>query len=204
MVCDIKRLVWFKSWCSMPLGVLIVSGLLSGCVGSTIWSGASIIYDRHNTYKKIDDFKLGADANRALYQDTTLKCKTCIIDVAVFNRDLLLAGHVPARALRREAQARVASVPGYRRIFNQLSISYASDTAIRDSWITAKIRSEIVADSEIDPNQFKVVTADQVVYLMGDVVPEQASRVVLIARKTSGVKRVVKLFKYYHLSDRAA
>ncbi len=73
---------------------------------------------------------------------------------------------------------------------------------MEDNWITTKIRSKILADSTIDPNDFKVVTADQIVYLMGDVIPEQAAKVIHIARTCTGVKRVVKLFKYYNLSDK--
>ena len=74
---------------------------------------------------------------------------------------------------------------------------------MKDSLITAKIRSQIVADSEINPRAFKVVTSDGVVYLMGDVIPTQADWVVEIARNTAGVLTVVKLFKYYQLSDNA-
>ena len=48
---------------------------------------------------------------------------------------------------------------------------------------------------------FKVVTSERIVYLMGDVIPAEAARVIYFARTCEGVKRVVKLFKYYNLSD---
>lgn len=63
----------------------------------------------------------------------------------------------------------------------------------------------MVADSNIDPHQFKVITMDNVVYLMGDALSEDANRLIDIAKQTDGVLRVVKLFKLYHfneLSDR--
>jgi hypothetical protein len=39
---------------------------------------------------------------------------------------------------------------------------------------------------------------------MGDVIPEQAEKVVMFAREWSEVKRVVKLFQYYQLHSPAA
>ncbi|WP_133130177.1 BON domain-containing protein [Legionella yabuuchiae] len=182
--------------------VLLACVALTGCI-TNILTGATLIYDRHNLYKQASDFQLGANVGRALYKDTTFKCDYCAIDYAAFNGDILLAGHVPSHALKEEAERRVKKIVGYRRLFVQMSIQKAPRDTFEDSWITAKIRSSIIADSEINPKKFKVVTSDQIVYLMGDVIPEQAKKVILIARKTFGVRRVVKLFKYYHLSDQA-
>lgn len=184
--------------------ILMMSMLLTGCLGiSGVWTGAELVYDRHNLYKKFNDYQLVAQANRALYRDKMFKRDDCYIDLAAFNGDLLLVGHVPTPELRDEAYARVARKTGYRRLFNQLAIGHSDGNDAEDSWITAKIRSQIVADAEIDPHQFKVITVDQVVYLMGDVLPEEAARVIQIARETDDVIRVVKLFKYYHLSDKS-
>jgi len=182
------------------LSIIISSLLLSGCL-SDIWTGTSLIYDRHNMYKKINDFQLGASANRALYYDTVLKQDGCNIDVAVLHGDVLVVGRVPTLALRQEAYARLAAVPDKRRLIKQLQVSRSPEDVARDGWITASIRSKIFANSDIDPHAFKVVTFGRIVYLMGDVIPEQAAQVILFARQCTGVKRVVKLFKYYNLSD---
>lgn len=173
---------------------------LTGCI-SNIWTGATLVYDRHNIYKKLSDYRLSATTSRALFKDDVLKCTECSIDLAVFNGDVLLSGHVPTEELRQEAKSRAAQVRGYRRIFNQLATN-SKDTELQDNWITTKIRTGIFADSDIDPNSFKVVTSDQIVYLMGDVIPREAERVIQIARECAGVKRVVKLFKYYNLEDK--
>ena len=187
----------------MLLLLVLSSLILSGCL-TGLWTGASLVYDRHDVYKKVSDFQLSANAGRALYKDNRLKCWNCVIDLAIFNGDILLAGHVPSEQLREEALSRIKSLKGYRRIFNQLSISNSRTDSIQDSWITTKIRSGILANSDIDPDQFKIVTTDKIVYLMGDVIPSQAKDVIYIARKCVGVRRVVKLFKYYNLSDKPA
>ncbi|WED42941.1 BON domain-containing protein [Legionella cardiaca] len=184
--------------------LLLSSCLLTGCI-SNVWTGAMLVYDRHNVYKKISDYELAAKVHHELYfEDRLLEQKGCVIDVAVFNGDVLLAGHVPTVELRDAAIARVSKLSDdYRRLFNQMDINNYPGNSVQDSWITTKIRGKIFADSSIDPNVFKVVTSDRIVYLMGDVPAEQAEKVINIARKTNGVIRVVKLLKYYHLTDKA-
>jgi osmotically-inducible protein OsmY len=189
-----------QGWLILVLGIGGIV-LLSGCV-SNVWTGAMLIYDRHHVYKKFNDYELFGRIHQRLYEGTLFNQKGCSLDVAVFNGDLLLAGHVPSIALRKEAARRVQKL-GYRRFFNQLDVGRPRENAALDSWITTKIRSRIFADSLIDPNIFKVVTADRIVYLMGDVPVEQAKRVIKIARTTEGVIRVVTLLQYYILMPKA-
>lgn len=186
---------------NITLFLMLSSALLTGCI-TDVWTGATLVYDRHNIYKKISDFQLAANANRALYNDKIFKQPGCTIDLAVINGDILIAGRVPTYELRQEAYSRIKALIGYRRIFNQLAIGTATGNTLQDDWITTQIRSQIISDADIDPHMFKVVTCEQIVYLMGDVIPKEASRVIHIARRCDGVKRVVKLFKYYNLSDR--
>lgn len=185
------------------VALFILNGLLSGCLGlSGAWTGASLVYDRHELYKKMNDYQLVAEANRALYyHDKIFKQYGCSIDIAAFNGDLLIVGHVPNTKLREELDRRIARKPGYRRLFNQIAVGRFEDSTAEDGWITAKIRSQMLADANIDPHQFKVITSDRVVYLMGDALPEDAKRIVDISRQTQGVVRVVKLLKYYHFMN---
>ncbi|MCA0402397.1 MAG: BON domain-containing protein [Proteobacteria bacterium] len=182
--------------------LILIFFSLTGCLGG-VWTGASLVYDRHNVYKKANDYKLSMEVNTALFKDKSLKEAGAFIDMAVFNGDLLLVGHVPELALREEIMRRISNISGFRRVFNQIDVADLPNNSMNDSWITTKIRSQIFADSTIDPNVFKVITSDNIVYLMGDVQPNQATKVIDIARNTEGVVRVVKLFKYYNLSEKA-
>lgn len=183
-------------------GIFLLVALLSGCIAD-VWTGANLIYDRHNIYIKANDFQLTANISRTLYRDKTFKRPDCTIEIAVFNGDVLMVGHVPTEALRKEAEARIQAIPGIERFFNQLQCSHEDENPLLDSWITTTIRSQILADSSIDPHHFKIVTSDQIVYIMGRAMPDQAQKVIDDARRCRGVKRVVKLLKYYHLSDKA-
>ena len=60
--------------------LLLFSLSLSGCADmSGVWTGVMLVYDRHNVYKKIDDYQLGARANRLLFADERLRCDGCAI-----------------------------------------------------------------------------------------------------------------------------
>lgn len=176
--------------------ILVLIGLSSCSVGS-IWTGATMAYDRHNVYKKLDDYSIYLKVNNAITVDNTFKNNQCALDMTVFKGDVLVAGHVPTPELQAELSRRLARVKGHKRLFNQVQISSVVSNTLKDSWITAKIRGQIFADDSIDPNAFKIVTTDQIVYLMGEVRKEQADKVVQMARHTSDVVRVVKIFKYF-------
>lgn len=168
---------------------------------SSLWTGASMLYDRHNLYKQLTDYDMTNKVYQALYQDEALKMAGCHIEVVVFHRDVLLTGHVSSLKKRDLAEARAHVIAGTHRIvFNQLSVGVPNDAnSMTDSWITAKIRSLIFADANIPPKDFKIVTVDGTVYIMGHTSPAHAEKVVDIARNTTGVKKIVKLMKYYKL-----
>lgn len=189
--------MWRRTIC-----LILLCMSLSACL-SDVWTGANIVYDRHSWYRKLNDWQLTTEVKQALYEEESIKCDTCAVEFAIFNRDILVVGRVPSQSVRRKVSERLRPLHNKRHLYNELVVTTEPGDAITDTWITTKIRSEILTDSGINPKQFKVVTMDGVVYLMGDVIPEQAEKVVMYARQWSEVRRVVKLFQYYHLSRHA-
>lgn len=186
--------------------ILLLMGLLlslPGCM-SSLWTGATLVYDRHDVYKKIDDYRLYLKVNNAIMVDNRFKTNQCVIDIAVFKGDILLVGHVSTPELKKELRQRLTAVKGYRRLFYHVSINSLLSNSLKDSWITAKIRSQIFADGSIDPNAFKVITSDRVVYLMGDAHKEQAVKVIHMARNTTDVILVVTLLQYFTYQNQLA
>lgn len=192
LVCQQKSLQIIKKITT----IIFASLLLSGCWSNAI-TGASLIYDRHNIYIKLNDYQLAGKINKEIYKDKVFKCSACALEVTVFNREVLMTGSLPSKNLRNEALQRVKSINGSRVVFNQVAISNNKGDSLYDSWITGNIRSKILADSDIDPHQFKVVTSRQIVYLLGDVRKEQAEKVINFAKNSPGVYRIVNLLRYY-------
>ncbi len=93
-------------------------------------------------------------------------------------------------------------VKGPTVIYNYLTVGEPNNIAARnyDSWLTTKIISKMVANNDINPNEFKIVTEDSTVYIMGHVYREQANVAIDIASHTAGVEKVVTLLRYIKLT----
>ena len=162
---------------------------------SQLWTGASLIYDRHTMYKTMHDYRLASKVQHILNQHANIRCK---IDVAVFNQDILLAGYLPNEAMLQTFVTKISQLP-YRSLFNYLSISDKCPNSLQDSWITTKIKAYIIADAEINPKQFKIITVDNKIFIMGDVEAKQAKKVLNIVRHLQRSYQMVNLMKYYEL-----
>lgn len=175
--------------------LLCMTMILTACV-SEVWNGASFIYDRHELIKKVNDYQILMNTNKLLFLDNQLRSSECFLDIAVFHRDILIAGNLPSEALLRLAKLRLRQLKGYRALYNEIKVRPIPINSLSDTWITTKIRSRILADDSIDPKTFKIVTIDKVVYIMGDIMRDEARRVIDIARHTTEVMEVVSLLKY--------
>ena len=118
--------------------------------------------------------------------------------IVSYNGYVLLAGQVVDQALKDDATKVLRNVKGVRRIYNELEIGPPTTALTRtnDAWLTTKIKSFLLGDSDISGTRVKVVTENGVVYLMGLVTRKEAERITDVAATTSGVKRVVKLFEF--------
>ena len=66
----------------------------------------------------------------------------------------------------------------------------------RTTYITSKVKARFVDARKFNPVHVKVVTEAGTVYLLGIVKRQEADDATEIARTTSGVQRVVRVFEY--------
>lgn len=178
--------------------LFIINIALSSCMlGSAAVTGAQAVYNRHNIEKKLDDNYTTMQAYRAIYLDTHMY-KNTNISIATFNDSILITGQVPNPKHKKEIKALVKNISGKRTVYDFTETVNPSSTLTRasDSWITSKIKAQLIALNEVDPSQIKVVTENGTVFLMGIISHEQAEIAVDIAKDTSGVQNVVKIFSY--------
>ena len=119
------------------------------------------------------------------------------INVVSYNGYVLIAGQVPDEALKKKAADVIRDIRHVRRIYNELEIASPTASLVRtsDTWITAKIKSGLLAGSDTPGLHTKVVTENGVVYLMGLVTSQEAERLASAAADYAGVQRVVRLFE---------
>ena len=120
------------------------------------------------------------------------------IYVNSYNGNVLLTGQIPDSNTRESAEFAAKVTPGVKQIYDYLETrlpqSFTSTTS--DSITTTQVRAKILQLSGVDNNSFKVVTTNDVVYLMGIETEADAKRISNAAAGVSGVKKVVTLFQY--------
>lgn len=179
--------------------ICLLSLPLSGCLLSAATTGAQAVYNRNDLQQSFANETAGYNANKALVSDPDLKNKANI-SVTSTSKVLLLTGQVPTETAFQRAAAVAKEYAAGRYVLNELVIGppVSDEQTTEDTWITTKIRSQILATNGLSPGNFKVVTEDGVVYLLGAAVPEEVDTVVDIAKNTDGVKKVVKLIYYIY------
>jgi len=120
------------------------------------------------------------------------------INTTSYNRKVLLTGEAQTDAEKKKVEEAVAAVPSVREVTNEIQVAGNSSLASRgsDSLVTSNVKARMVNNGKFSPNHVKVVTESGVVYLMGLVTQAEGDAAAEIARTTSGVNRVVKVFEY--------
>ena len=183
------------------IAIIALAFSLQGCifvVGAAAGAAAvAIVYDHRTIENSLQDTKIANKISDKIRQIPPLRNESHI-DVTVFNSIVLLTGETPNPAWRQQAEEIAKSVPDVERVYNQISIQGPTSALTRtsDSWITTKIKSQMLATEDLKSSSIKVLTENGVVYLMGIVTREQADITVDIARQVSGVQKVVKIFQY--------
>ena len=162
-------------------------------------SGAQALYNHRNIEKKLDENITTAKAYRKIY--STDRYKQSNISIATFDDKVLITGQIPNPLHKEEVNQIVRELAKERKVydFTEAMSPCSYITRASDSWITTKIKSQFIASREIDPSLIKVITENGTVYMMGTVLSDQADIATEIARNTTGVQKVVKLFTYMEI-----
>lgn len=174
--------------------------LLNGCAPIIVagaGTAAVAAHDRRTVGAFIDDQAIEVKVRNAIHADETLR-KQSHINITSVNGIVLLSGEVPTAEARDQVLGRARTVAGIRQIVNEIQVAPASTFASRshDTWLTTKVKTNLVRVDDLDSTRVKVVTENDVVYLLGLVTKREADSATEAARTVSGVARVVKLFEY--------
>ena len=177
----------------VPLLVSVLSGCVAAVVGGA-GTAAVIGEDRRTVGTVTEDQGIEVKAANRIND----KFKDAHINVTSFSRMVLITGEAPDAAARTEIEKIVRAVENVRGVYNEMSIGGPTALSARtnDSFITSKVKARFVDQRKFNAIHVKVVTEAGVVYLLGLVKRKEAEDAVEIARTTSGVQKVVKLFEY--------
>lgn len=124
--------------------------------------------------------------------------KAAHINAISFNGVILLIGQVASADDRALAADVAHKTRGARLVHNELTVSGKISTLAitNDAWLTTKVKSKLMANSDIDSGRIKVATENGAVYLMGLLTRSEAEAAVEVTRNTGGIQKVVRVFEY--------
>ncbi|MCL2892787.1 division/outer membrane stress-associated lipid-binding lipoprotein [Brenneria tiliae] len=186
---------------SSAFAVLSIALLLQGCVGAVVVGSAAVATksatDPRTVGTQVDDGTLEIRVTNALSKDAQLKKDARIIATA-YQGKVLLTGQSPNSELANRAKQIALGVDGAAEVYNEIrqGTPVSLGTASMDTWITTKVRSQILASDTVKSSNVKVTTENGEVFLLGLVTQREGASAAEIASKVSGVKHVTTAFTY--------
>ncbi len=172
---------------------------LSGCsnfIAATSHGPLHEDYGRRTPGTAVDDDLIETKIEVNLVK-TNDAYETANVSVHAYNGVVLLIGQVPSDDLKTSAGEIAQKTRKVRRVHNELEIAGPVSTlsAANDTWITSKIKSKLIVAESVQSDRVVVITENGVTYLMGLLTNAEAERASDIARNTSGVRKVVRIFE---------
>lgn len=181
--------------------ILVLSCALQGCLAGAFVAGGAATGGFVTDPRPIDTIKsdeeINFKINRKLANDEVLSSEAHISAVS-YNQVVLLTGQAYDEALRCKAEEYAKEIPEVKRVFNKVVLGIPTSVLQRakDVGITSAVKTKMFANRKLKSNNFKIVTENGVVFILGIATPKQADLAVSIARESAGVKKVVKLIEY--------
>ena len=178
------------------LAALLAMLMLEGCVEAVIVGGAAtgafVAADRRQPEIVAGDERVGLTALSRVGN------RFAHLNVTSYNYNVLLTGEVPDAQSKAEIERIVMQIPQVKGVVNELQVAGHSTLSSRgnDTYLTGRVKGAFVTEGKFSANHVKVVTESAVVYLLGLVTRQEADDATAIARSTSGVNKVVRVFEY--------
>jgi osmotically-inducible protein OsmY len=171
---------------------------LSGCVEMMVGGavmGAVATADRRTLGAQTEDKSITVKAELRVPK---IAGPDAHVNIASFNRKVLLTGEVRDEAAKAAVEREVRGIEGVQSVSNELEISGPSSYTSRssDALITTKVKASLIDMKTISATSFKVVTERGTVYLMGRVTQREGQVAADVTRGVSGVQKVVKILEY--------
>jgi osmotically-inducible protein OsmY len=174
--------------------------LLSSCVESVIVGSiatTAIAVRVKSISNSRDDVVITTKILRSLAKNN-LKMPGNMIDITVDEGRILLTGIVKDKKYIKIAIDEIWKVKNVKEIINEIEINdnfrifISAKQYIKDSFITSRIESKILANKDLDSFNYKIITVNNVVYLLGIANDnDDIDNITSLVAKIKNVKKVV-------------
>jgi len=181
----------FSIRAALAVVLLSVGACQSLLIGGAAVVGVATVQER-SVGAALDDATIQLLINEKLLDaDEALFLR---VGIEVVEGRVLLTGSVPTPDDRVEAVRAAWQVEGVREVLNEIQVATRDSivTYLNDARITAQLRFQMLADSDITDINYSVDTVNGVVYPMGIGLGQaELDRVTDHARAVSGVQNVI-------------
>lgn len=179
------------------LALVMAALMLQGCAAVVIGSAAvatKSATDPRTVGTQVDDGTLELRVANALA--TNAQVKAAHVNAMAYQGKVLLTGEAPTQAVADTARDLAAKVDGAVEVYNEIRIgpNASLGTSSSDTWITTKVRSQLLTSDKVKSSNVKVTTEQGEVFLMGLVTAQEGQAAAEIASKVSGVTHVTTAF----------
>lgn len=187
-----KKIATFSLFATALLG-------LQGCfttavIGTTAAVVTKVATDPRTAGRQLDDETLEEKVAYNLNKDAQLQ-EEARINVVAYNGRVVLIGQAPSEMAKETAKNVAAGVEGVSAVYNEIRIlpPISVGQIAKDSWITTKVKSQLLVNAEVKATDVKVITENGEVFLIGNLSQAQADAAANAARYISGVSKVIKV-----------
>ncbi|KOC87304.1 division/outer membrane stress-associated lipid-binding lipoprotein [Winslowiella iniecta] len=178
--------------------VILTALMLQGCAAVVVGSAAvatKTATDPRTVGTQVDDGTLELRVSNALAKDEQIKKDAHIVATA-YQGKVLLTGQAPNADIPGRAKQIAMGVDGATEVYNEIrqGQKVSLGTASSDTWITTKVRSQLLGSDQVKSSNVKVTTENGEVFLLGLVTDQEAKAAADIASRVSGVKHVTTAF----------
>jgi len=187
-----------KSYKLLILFILFITQLI-GCAPSTILAIPSSIADRRTTEVQVQDNKIFLSAWSPLQEITDNEKQKSHFNLVVYNKAILVVGEVPSEEVRNKVTDALSKIKNVKTVHNKTIVSEVCKIKQRakDTITTSNVKTRLFLQlkTDVHPMHVKIMTENDVIYLLGIVNDKEANEAIQIAKSSKGVKLVVPLFE---------
>jgi|TARA_B110000090_G_C13105907_1_gene340409 osmotically-inducible protein OsmY len=187
-----------KSYKLFVIFILFITQLV-GCAPSTLLAIPQSVADRRSTEVQITDNKIFLSAWSPIQEITEKEKQKSHFNLTVFNKAIIIVGQVPSEDVKNKITKALLKIKNVKTVHNKIVVSLASTLKQRakDTITTSNVKARMFLDLKNDlyPMHVKIMTENDVIYLLGLVNDKEADEAIRIAKSSKGVKLVVPLFE---------
>ena len=178
-------------------GALMLQGCITAAIiGAGATATAKVATDPRTAGTQVDDTTLNSRMGMKLKNNGPQFIGARIVS-STYGGDIILTGQANSEQIEK-AESLAYEIEGVKKVYNQIRVSQpvGSGTITNDSWITTKVKSQLILNAKTKARNIKVVTENSEVFLIGIVTSEEGKAAAQLASQVDGVKKVITLFTY--------